>query len=86
MDLKNRQIFYNAQLLLNKNKNKIEAKYANIGDIFIEKKNLINKNILEENGYLIINPNSNIIMHYKSSSNLKNIISDIKRLLKYARF
>lgn len=83
--LKDKQIFYNSKLLLNKNKKKIENMHVKINDIKIEQ-HKINKNILEKDNYLIIDPNSNIIMQYNSSVNLKYIISDIKRLLKYARF
>jgi cytochrome oxidase Cu insertion factor (SCO1/SenC/PrrC family) len=56
-----------------------------VENITLEQKK-INKNILNNNSYLIIDPNSNIIMQYEPSTNLKYIISDIKRLLKYARF
>ena len=83
--LKEKQIFYNSKLLLNKNKKKIDNLYVNISNINL-KKDKINANILKDNDYLIVDPNSNIIMHYDASSNLKYIISDIKRLLQYARF
>jgi len=84
-EIKDRQVFYNSQLLLNKNKQKINSLYVNLEDITLQK-NKINKNIIKENNYLIVDPNSNIIMQYDSSTNLKYIISDVKRLLKYARF
>jgi type III secretory pathway lipoprotein EscJ len=84
-ELKNRQLFYNSQLLLNKNKNKIKTTYAIRKEIAVDK-NKINANILKDNSYLIIDPNSNVIMQYNESANLKHIISDIKRLLQYARF
>lgn len=85
INLKNQQVFYNSKLLLNKNKKKIDNIYTGLKNISIEKKK-INNNILKEGSYLIIDPNSNIIIQYKSSTNLKHIISDIKRLLQYARF
>ena len=84
-NLKKKQLLYNMQFLLIKEKQKIDIKYINIQNIIV-KNNKINKNILKYNSYLIIDPNSNIMMHYNSSTNLKHIISDIKRLLKYARF
>jgi cytochrome oxidase Cu insertion factor (SCO1/SenC/PrrC family) len=84
-ELKNKYLFYNSQFLLNKNKNKINTIYTNTKDISTKKEKL-NGNIFKENSYLIIDPNSNLIIHYNANSDLKNIISDIKRLLKYARF
>ena len=72
--LKEKQIFYNSKLLLNKNKKKIDNLYVNISNINL-KKDKINANILKDNDYLIVDPNSNIIMHYDASSNLKYIIS-----------
>ena len=84
-ELKNRQLFYNSQLLLNKNKNKIKTTCAIRKQIAFDKKK-INANIIKDSSYLIIDPNSNVIMQYNKSANLKHIISDIKRLLQYARF
>lgn len=84
-DLKNQQIFYNSRILLNKNKKKIDNIYEDLSNIVLEKKK-INSNILKKDNILIIDPNSNVIMQFDSSVNLKYVISDIKRLLKYARF
>jgi len=84
-ELKSRQLFYNSQLLLNKNQKKINTQYANAKNIVL-KKERINKNLLNKSCYIIIDPNSRIIMQYNKDANLKHIISDIKRLLQYARF
>jgi hypothetical protein len=84
-ELKKRQLFYNSQLLLNKNKNKIITSCAKKKQI-IFKTDKINKNMVNDNSYLIVDPNSKVIMHYNSSAKLKDIISDVKRLLTYARF
>lgn len=83
--LKRRQLFYNAQLLLNKEKKKINSLFSDLKNITLDK-NKVNKNILKKSNILIIDPNSNVIMQYDASVDLKYIITDIKRLLKYARF
>ena len=85
-NLKNKKLFYNAQLLLYKNKNKILFKNISVKDIVLKKGDRLNTKIIKNNSYLIIDPNSNIIMQYNSDTNLKHIIKDIKNLLKNARF